>query len=90
MTDPQPFIKLKTLSDLLDESKIYLFPFNRLKFDVREQLLELCNIVLGIYNASGHYVHTNLCATFQIWGIDPVKGREDIDFEQWTKEKAHV
>ena len=84
-TDSKPFVKLLSLGDLLNESKNYLYPFSRLKTNVRKCLEELCDIALGLYRVSGHYVNTNLNSTFLAWGIEPLKGRDDINFKADTE-----
>ena len=86
-TSDRAYVKLISLGDLLNESKIFLYPNSRLKPKVRHHLEELCSISLGMYEVSGHYVNTNVCSVFLAWGIDPMEGRDHINFTPATKKK---
>ncbi len=79
-TDSKPIVKLISLGDLLNESKVFLYPFSRLKPNIRQRLEEICEIALGLNIVSDQYVSTGLCSTFLAWGIAPIKGRDDINF----------
>ncbi len=77
-----PHSRVMTLSDLLDESKVNLYPLFSLKVDVRDTLEEIGSVVLGIHQASDQYVSSFLCNLYLILGVEPTKGRTDINFQQ--------
>ncbi len=80
MTSELPHTRIIGLSDFLDEDKCNFFPICKLKFGVRERLLELCMVCLGIYRESESYLTILLANLYGKWEVEAPVSRTSKRF----------